>query len=74
MGYLIFVGVLIVVFGGIAMDLHLRKLAEFRTLEVALWTTALAFFVALLIMIGKNILDKLFLIVQFLNTILGKLN
>lgn len=73
MRYLILVGILIVVFGGAAMDLHLRKLTKFGTLEVMLWTTTLALFVVLLIMIGKNILDKLLLIVRLLNTILEKL-
>lgn len=73
MGRLILVGVLIILSGGTAMDLHLRKLDEFRIFEVVLWTTSLALFVALLIMIGKNILDRLLLIVQLLNAILEKL-
>lgn len=51
MGYLVFVGILVVVFGGIAMALHL--LAESKTLEVILWTITLALFVLFQVLLRK---------------------
>lgn len=74
MRYLIFVSVLIVVFGGTAMDLHLRKLAELKTLEIFLWIVVLVLYVILKILMHKDVTNKLVQINQILNTILAKLN
>lgn len=51
MGYLIFVGVLIVVSGGMAMALH--RLTELKVLEVCLWIVALTLFLIFQVLLHK---------------------
>lgn len=51
MGYLIFIGILVVFFGGTAMALH--RLTELKVLEVFLWTVALALFLFFQVLLRK---------------------
>mgnify|MGYP001564918328 CR=1 FL=1 len=51
MGHLIFIGILIVVFGGTAMALH--RLTEWKVLEVFLWNAALALFLLFQVLLHK---------------------